>query len=129
MDRLTIQQPTMWWQGATQSTWSFLSSREHEVCGYDRAIRSITCQLGPVVEARDDLLQSVSHAVRGSDKSGAEHFARRGPDSESTRDGQVRLHVGHGGAKADAHARDRAYEAGWRIAWWSARWIWSYGAP
>ena len=68
------------------------------------------------------------HAICGNNKSGVEHFARCGPDSESTRDSRVRLHVGHGGAKADAHTRDRAYEVGWSIAWWSAQWIWSYGA-
>jgi len=59
------------------------------------------------------------HAVCGDDKSGIKHFARCRPDSESTHNSQVRLHVGHGSAKADAHTRDRAYEAGWSIAWWS----------
>ena len=52
------------------------------------------------------------HAVCSDDKSRVKHFARHRPDSESTCDGQVRLHVGHSGAKADVHARDCAYEVG-----------------
>ena len=84
---------------------------EHEICGYHRAIRSVTGQLGPAVEARDDILLSPFHAVRGHDKISVEHLARRELDTRSTRDGRILLHVAHGGAKADTYAMGRAFEA------------------
>ena len=84
---------------------------EHEIGTYDCAIRGVARRRGPVVEARDGLLERALDTVRADDEIRIEHLATRERDARPAGDGRVGLHPAYGCAEADAHAGGRAGEA------------------